>query len=140
MQMLTKFARGLTALAMATLFTAGRRRGRPDPSFLDRRTAGDFLAKSMESFKADVEKSAVGIKVNLYPSSKLFRQGTEVPAIQRGNLEMSTMNTFEVSQQIPGFGFLNRAYLFKDFDHMMKVMNGPVGKALHAAVAKAMGI
>jgi TRAP-type C4-dicarboxylate transport system substrate-binding protein len=53
---------------------------------------------------------------------------------------MSTMTTFEVSQQIPRFGFLNRAYLFKDYDHMMKVLAGAVGKALDAAVAKDMGI
>ena len=36
-------------------------------------------------------------------------QGTEVPAIQRGNLEMSTMTTFEVAQQIPEYGLFNRA-------------------------------
>jgi tripartite ATP-independent transporter DctP family solute receptor len=100
----------------------------------------DFLAKSLEAFKAEVEKAKVGVKVETYPGSKLFRQGTEVPAIQRGNLEMSTMTTFEISQQIPRFGFLNRAFLFKDYDHMIKVMAGPVGKALHDAVAKDMGI
>jgi TRAP-type transport system periplasmic protein len=141
MQMLTKFARGLAALAITTLLAAGG--ASAADVTLRFSTAGppaDFLAKSMESFKADIEKAGVGIKVEVYPSSKLFRQGTEVPAIQRGNLEMSTMNTFEVSQQIPAFGFLNRAYLFTDFDHMMKVMNGPVGKALDAAVAKEMGI
>jgi tripartite ATP-independent transporter DctP family solute receptor len=100
----------------------------------------DFLGKALETFKAEVAKANVGIRVETYPGSKLFRQGTEVPAIQRGNLEMSTMTTFEVSQQIPRFGFLNRAYLFKDYDHMMKVLNGPVGKALDTSVAKDMGI
>ena len=141
MQVLTRLARGFAALAIATLVTAGA--ASAADLTLRFSTAGppaDFLAKSMEIFKADVEKAGVGIKVELYPSSKLFRQGTEVPAIQRGNLEMSTMNTFEVSQQIPGFGFLNRAYLFTDYDHMMKVMHGPVGQALHDAVAKVMGI
>ena len=141
MQVLTRLARGFAALAIATLVTAGA--ASAADLTLRFSTAGppaDFLAKSMEIFKADIEKASVGIKVELYPASKLFRQGTEVPAIQRGNLEMSTMNTFEVSQQIPGFGFLNRAYLFTDYDHMMKVMHGPVGQALHDAVAKAMGI
>jgi tripartite ATP-independent transporter DctP family solute receptor len=141
MQMLRTIARGFAALTMATLLTAGA--AQAADLTLRFSTAGppaDFLAKSMESFKADIEKAGVGIKVEVYPSSKLFRQGTEVPAIQRGNLEMSTMNTFEISQQIPAFGFLNRAYLFKDYDHMMMVMQGPVGNALHDAVAKTMGI
>ena len=48
-----------------------------------------------------------------------------MPALQRGNLEMSTMTTFEVAQQIPELGFLNRGYLFRDYDHMSKVMRGP---------------
>lgn len=141
---------------MTTLTTLIRRLGAPALALLIAGTAAqaadvtlrfstaappaDFLAKSLESFKAEVDKANVGVKVDTYPGSKLFRQGTEVPALQRGNLEMSTMTTFEISQQIPRFGFLNRAYLFKDYDHMMKVMAGPVGKALDAAVAKDMGI
>lgn len=78
--------------------------------------------------------------VEVYPASSLFRQGTEVPAIQRGNLEMSVMTTFEVAAQIPEWGFLNRAYLFRDYDHMMSVMTGPIGEQLAADVAEQAGI
>src|SRR5471032_1133557 len=74
----------------------------------------DFLAKSLEIFKSEAEKANFGVKVEGYPASTLFKQGTEVPALQRGNLEMSTMTTFEVAQQIEGLGFLNRAYAFRD--------------------------
>ena len=35
--------------------------------------------------------------IQIHSASSLFRQGTEVPAMQRGNLEMSTMTTFEVA-------------------------------------------
>ena len=141
MHALTTFVRRFAAPAAALLLlsTAGHAADLT-LRFSTAAPPADFLAKALETFKADVTKANVGIKVETYPGSKLFRQGTEVPAIQRGNLEMSTMTTFEVSQQIPRFGFLNRAYLFKDYDHMMKVLNGPVGKALDAAVAKDMGI
>lgn len=37
--------------------------------------------------------------VEVYPASSLFRQGTEVPAIQRGNLEMSVM-TGPIGEQL----------------------------------------
>ena len=74
------------------------------------------------------------------PGSSLFRQGTEVPAIQRGNLEMSTMTTFEVAQQIAEWGFFNRAFLFRDWDHATKVMNGPIGERYRKEVADKMGI
>jgi TRAP-type transport system periplasmic protein len=101
----------------------------------------DFLSKSLERFKEEVDKAAPGqFDVHLHPGSSLFRQGTEVPAIQRGNLEMSTMTTFEVAQQIPEWGFLNRAFLFRDWDHATKVMAGPIGESYRKAVADKMGI
>lgn len=100
----------------------------------------DFLAKSLESFKAQVESTAPGLKVDVHPASTLFRQGTEVPALQRGTLEMSTMTTFEVAQQIAELGFLNRAYLFRDYAHLRHVFDGPVGAQYRAMVADKMGI
>jgi len=100
----------------------------------------DFLAKALEAFKAEVEKANVGVKVETYPASALFRQGTEVPALQRGNLEMSTMTTFEVAQQMPEYGLFNRAYLFRDYAHLRKVFDGPIGADYRRKVADKMGI
>jgi tripartite ATP-independent transporter DctP family solute receptor len=100
----------------------------------------DFLAKSLEAFKTEVEAAHVGLTVETYPASTLFRQGTEVPALQRGNLEMSTMTTFEVAQQIPEFGLFNRAYLFRDYDHLRRIFDGPIGEEYQRAVADKMGI
>ncbi len=76
---------------------------------------------------------SVGLSVRVHPAFSLFKQGTEVPALQRGNLEMSTMTTFEVAQQIPELGFLNRGYLFRDYDHLRRVFDGPVGERLPPA-------
>jgi tripartite ATP-independent transporter DctP family solute receptor len=101
----------------------------------------DFLSKSLERFKEEVDKAAPNqFEIRLHPGSSLFRQGTEVPAIQRGNLEMSTMTTFEVAQQIPEWGFLNRAFLFRDWEHATKVMKGPIGERYKKDVADKMGI
>jgi TRAP-type transport system periplasmic protein len=100
----------------------------------------DFLAKSVESFKAKVEGANVGVKAESYPASSLFKQGTEVPALQRGNLEMSTMTTFEVAQQIPEYGLFNRAYLFRDYAQMRHVFDGPIGAEYRKTVADKMGI
>jgi tripartite ATP-independent transporter DctP family solute receptor len=100
----------------------------------------DFLSKSLERFKEEVDKASDQFDIKLHPGSSLFRQGTEVPAIQRGNLEMSTMTTFEVAQQIPEWGFFNRAFLFRDWDHVAKVMSGPIGERYRKDVADKMGI
>src|SRR5882762_6265377 len=100
----------------------------------------DFLAKSLDAFKAEVERANVGVKVEIHPASSLFRQGTEVPAIQRGNLEMSTMTTFEVEQQVPEYSLFSAGYLFRDYDHMSKVMRGPIGQEYAQTVAQKMSI
>ncbi|HEY3074649.1 MAG TPA: C4-dicarboxylate ABC transporter, partial [Burkholderiales bacterium] len=98
----------------------------------------DFLSKSLQQFKSELEKAAPEFDVQVYPGSQLFRQGTEVPALQRGNLEMSTMTTFEVAQQVPELGFFNRAYLFRDYEHAYKTFTGPVGKRYADTVAQKM--
>ncbi|MBU6498851.1 MAG: TRAP transporter substrate-binding protein DctP [Rhodospirillales bacterium] len=102
---------------------------------------GDFLAKAMTSFKAELERTAPGaFKISLYPAGTLFRQGTEFPALQRGNLEMSTGTTFEVAQQVPAYGFLNRGYLIRDYAHLRKLFDGPFGATYEKVVAQKMGI
>jgi TRAP-type transport system periplasmic protein len=100
----------------------------------------DFLAKALEQFKGQVEAGNAGLSVQVFPASTLFRQGTEVPALQRGNLEMSTMTTFEVAQQVPRYGFFNRAYMFRDYAHLRATFDGPIGAAYRQAVQDTMGI
>ena len=130
-------------LAVAFAVTVGVTFARADDVTLRVSTAAppsDFLAKSVEGFKAAVEKANAGIKVETHPASSLFKQGTEVPALQRGTLEMSTMTTFEVAQQMPDLGFFNRAYLFRDYEHLRAVFDGPIGTEYRRAVAEKMGI
>jgi TRAP-type transport system periplasmic protein len=131
-----------TGLALATVLTFATPALAADVTirFSCAAPPSDFLAKALDTFKAEVEKQNVGVKVETYPGSVLFRQGTEVPALQRGNLEMSTMTTFEVAQQMPEYGLFNRAYLFRDYAHLRKVFDGPIGADYRKKVADKMGI
>ncbi len=100
----------------------------------------DFLTKALNALATEVNQSGVGLAVTVHPASTLFKQGTEVPAIQRGNLEMSTMTTFEMAQQIPQLGYFDRAYLLKDYDQLRRVFTGPIGEDVRKSVADKMGI
>jgi tripartite ATP-independent transporter DctP family solute receptor len=136
----------LTALAGATVAgstLASPSRAQPAPTRLRVSTAAppaDFLAKALESMKAELDAAKVGLAVETYPAATLFKQGTEVPALQRGTLEMSTMTTFEVAQQMPEYGFFNRGYLFRDYAHLRHVFDGPIGQSYRKAVSDKMGI
>lgn len=101
----------------------------------------DWLNRALQQFKENVERDLPGqIAISVHPNSSLFRQGTELPAIQRGNLEMSTMTTFEIEQQLPQYGVFSAGYVFRDYDHMRKVMGGPIGEEYIATVADKMGV
>ena len=41
----------------------------------------------------------------------------------------------EVAQQMPEYGLFNRAYLFRDYAHLRKVFDGPIGADYRRKVA-----
>jgi TRAP-type C4-dicarboxylate transport system substrate-binding protein len=130
------------ALASACIALPGRTRAQSQIQIRISTAAppSDFLNKALDQLKADVEGASVGLAVSVHPASTLFKQGTEVPALQRGNLEMSSMTTFEVAQQIPELGYFNRGYLLRGYDHLRRVFGGPIGDDVRRAVSDKMGI
>jgi tripartite ATP-independent transporter DctP family solute receptor len=130
----------LAGLALATAASGARAQTATRIRISTAAPPSDFLAKALEQIKAEVEGAKLGVSVETYPAGTLFKQGTEVPALQRGTLEMSTMTTFEVAQQIPEYGFLNRGYLFRDYDHLRHMFEGPVGAGYRKVVSEKMGI
>jgi len=102
---------------------------------------GEILSRSIDVFKAALEGSAPGqFTVSGHPGGTLFKQGTEIAAMQRGNLEMNTLATFEVSQFVPSLSVYNAGYLFENYAHTQKVWKGPIGDQYKAAVLKDMGV
>jgi TRAP-type C4-dicarboxylate transport system substrate-binding protein len=102
---------------------------------------GDWLSRALVRFKEGLDRALPGqLNVSVHANASLFRQGTEVPALQRGNLEMSTMTTFEIEQQLPQWGALSAGYGFRDPAHLKRVLGGPIGAELASAVAERMGI
>ncbi len=96
---------------------------------------------ALKAFATLVEKANPGkIQVKLFPGGSLFRQGTEITAIQRGQLEMATPLFFEIEQQIPEYGVFSAPFAFRDSEHMLKVMRGPIGKEYYDEIEKRMEI
>ena len=65
-----------------------------------------------------------------YFNSSLFKQGTELVAMQRGNLDMSALSVPDFQSQVPAWGIAGNAYVFRDMDHMFRVFGSDVGKQL----------
>jgi TRAP-type transport system periplasmic protein len=99
------------------------------------------LAEAFRQIKTRMEAKFAGqLKVSVHPASSLFRQGTELPALQRGNLEMASPVTFEIEAQLPEYGVFSAAYLFRDADHLIKTFRSDIGQEFVKDVADKMGI
>ena len=113
-----------TALAATPIIGAqaqARRRIRLTAVFSDQ----DIRAEALRGFQRDL---AAEFDVELHLNATLFRQGTELVAIQRGNVEMANLAPQDLSRQIPAWSVMASAYLFRDADHMRKVFAGPIGQ------------
>jgi TRAP-type transport system periplasmic protein len=75
-----------------------------------------------------------------YFGATLFKQGTEPVAMQRGNLDMANLASFDVAKQIPAWDIVGTPYLFRDHLHMKKVFDSDVGKGLFKMMEDQMGI
>ncbi|MBL8588446.1 MAG: TRAP transporter substrate-binding protein DctP [Methylobacteriaceae bacterium] len=98
------------------------------------------LSDAFRQMKARMEAKFKDLKVSVHTASSLFRQGTELPALQRGNLEMASPVTFEIEAQLPEYGAFSAAYLFRDADHLIKTFRSDIGAEFVKDVADKMGI
>ena len=69
-----------------------------------------------------------------YHGATLFKQGTELTAMQRGNLDMADLAIYDLYNQVPESSILGAAYLYSSYDHMRKVWDSGVLNDLLAAI------
>lgn len=75
-----------------------------------------------------------------YFGSTLYKQGTEIVAVQRGNLEMALMPPSDFAKQVPAFSILSAAYLVRDAKHLKAIFDGPVGDEFKKMAREQMGV
>jgi len=99
------------------------------------------LVAAFEIIKERMEEAYPDdVTVTIHHSSSLFKQGTELPAMQRGNLEMATPIVYEIEQQLPEYGALGKPYVYRDVDHMIAVYRGEIGEQFYKDVQDKMGV
>jgi tripartite ATP-independent transporter DctP family solute receptor len=82
------------------------------------------------------------IKVTVYPSSQLGKLQELAEAVSTGTIALSHNTAGGIGSLYEPFGALDTPYLYRDVDHLMKVMdvNGPVMKKLNEGLVKAAGV
>lgn len=79
-------------------------------------------------------------KLEPYFGSTLYKQGTEIVAVQRGNLEMALMPPSDFAKQVPAFSILTAAYLVRDAQHMKAIFDSEIGDEFKKMAREQMGV
>lgn len=97
----------------------------------------DIRAEMMKKLGASVADFA---KLENYYGGNLFKQTTEILAIQRGNLEMGNVAPQDIANQIPEFSILTSAYLFRDAEHLSAFFASEAGAEMKSIAEEKLGI
>jgi len=117
-------AGGVTILAL-TAAGSTRAQTRQKLRFSSAFTETDLRAEAYKSFGAAIKDD---FEFEPYWGNTLFKQGTELVALQRDNLDLCNLAPADISKQIPAWSLLTSAFLFRDADHMKKTFKSDVGK------------
>ena len=80
-------------------------------------------------FCEDVEKGTQGrYKCQHFPSSALGGEREMIEAVQIGTLDLVNTSTGPVGNFVPEVKIVDIPFLFRDYDHARKVMDGPIGQ------------
>ena len=91
----------------------------------------DIRADMIQRFAKDIEAD---FKLEAYLNGSLFKQGTELVALQRDNLEMGNIAPQDFSKQIPAWSILTSAYLFRDANHLNAFFASDLGAQMKKMV------
>jgi TRAP-type C4-dicarboxylate transport system substrate-binding protein len=116
-------AAGGSMLALAGLPALAQ--GKTKLRFSSAFTEQDLRAEAYKSFAAAMRDS---LDFEPYWNNTLFKQGTELVALQRGNVEMVNLAPQDIAKQLPAWSLLTSAYIFRDPDHMQKTFRSDIGK------------
>src|SRR5437588_9541500 len=100
-------------------------------------TETDLRAQAYKDFAAAIKDE---FEFEPYWGNTLFKQGAELVALQRDNLDLCNLAPADISKQIPAWSLLTSAFLFRDADHMKKTFKSDVGQEFIKMAKDQLGI
>lgn len=120
MRLTTILKTGVTALAVALSASAAMAK---DVEIIYSDTVSENDIRTTTLREAFGDCLGEGFTFKSYHGSTLFKQGTELTAMQRGNLDMGNLAIFDFYNQVPSTKVLGAPFLFKDYEQMRAAYN-----------------
>jgi TRAP-type C4-dicarboxylate transport system substrate-binding protein len=118
------------ALAAAYALPA-RAQAKPTLRFAAVFSDKDIRAGMIRMLAKDI---AGDFNVEPFFNASLFKQGAELVALQRDNLELGNIAPQDISKQIPAWSILTSAYLFRDANHLNSFFASDLGAQMKKMV------
>jgi tripartite ATP-independent transporter DctP family solute receptor len=98
-------------------------------------TEQDNIHRAVLRFKDNIEKKTSGqVEVQIYPNSALGSLRVTFESMQLGNLEAGVWDAVTPGNVAPVWAVPELPYLFRDLDHVHKVIDGPIGQDMNKAL------
>ncbi|HWP19737.1 MAG TPA: TRAP transporter substrate-binding protein [Burkholderiaceae bacterium] len=87
-------------------------------------------------FCNEIEKNTQGrYKCQHFPNSALGGEREQIEAVQLGTQDLVNTSTGPLGNFVPEVKIVDIPFLFRDYDHARKVMDGPIGQELQKKMA-----
>jgi TRAP-type C4-dicarboxylate transport system substrate-binding protein len=126
-----------TAAGLATFAVPAFAQDKPVLRFSAVFSDQDIRAQTVQRF---AEAVADQFTIEPYYGGTLFKQGTELVALQRDNLEMGNIAPQDISNQIPAWSIMTAGYMFRDAAHLKTVFESDVGQEMVEMADSQLGI
>lgn len=96
-----------------------------------------LLVQASKKFKEMVEKQSNGtMEVQLFVGGVMGSEEELTESVSIGGVEMQAGGIFPVKSYAPEYAFFGAPFVWKDWDHFVRVWNGPIGQAGQEQIAK----
>lgn len=101
----------------------------------------DIVQTGLKKF-ADLvaERTKNQIQIQIFPASQLGTEQELLEGVQLGTIHMFEGSTGSVGRFLPDLEAFAAPYIWRDLDHMLKVVRGPIGQELAERLVKAKGM
>ncbi|MBK8738036.1 MAG: sialic acid TRAP transporter substrate-binding protein SiaP [Betaproteobacteria bacterium] len=98
-------------------------------------------AQMIERVAADVKaKSGGRIVIQAYPGGQLGSSRDMIEAVANGTQQIVTEGAANFGAWVPSIGIVESPYVWRDADHLVKAMAGPVGKDMNTELVAKRGM
>ena len=94
-------------------------------------TVGDY-----EIAKLVKERTKGRVIIEIYDNMKLGDEAAVIKKVQDGEIDLTRINIGPVTRYVPTLNAFLLPYIFRDVDHMLKVVNGAVGSDILSAAER----